>query len=60
MIHLPAADGTSLSGSGWLYSQVFQPMAGDINGSLLYAISHVVFFWLIGFVLYKKKIFIKV
>ena len=60
MIHLPAADGTSLSGSGWLYSQVFQPMAGDINGSLLYAISHVVFFWLIGFILYKKKIFIKV
>jgi predicted acyltransferase len=60
MIHIAMFDGSSLSGSGWLYSQVFQPLAGDINGSLLYAISHVVFFWMIGYVLYKKKIFIKV
>jgi len=60
MIHISMPDGSSLSGSGWLYSQVFEPLAGDINGSLLYAISHVVFFWMIGYVLYKKKIFIKV
>lgn len=60
MIHIAMPDGSSLSGSGWLYSQVFEPLAGDINGSLLYAISHVVFFWMIGYVLYKRKIFIKV
>jgi len=60
MIHIAGPDGSSMSGSGWLYSQAFEPLAGDINGSLLYAISHVVFFWVIGYVLYKKKIFIKV
>jgi Uncharacterized conserved protein len=60
MVHISMPDGSSQSGSAWLYSQVFQPLAGDINGSLLYAISHVILFWLIGYVLYKKKIFIKV
>jgi len=60
LVHIAGPDGSSLSGSGWLYSQVFQPLAGDINGSLLYAIAHVFLFWLVGYVLYKKKIFIKV
>lgn len=60
LVHIAGPDGSAMSGSGWLYAQVFQPLAGDINGSLFYAVSHVLFFWLIGFVLYKKKIFIKV
>ncbi len=60
LVQISVPNGESISGSGWLYSHVFQPLAGDINGSLLFAISHVVFFWLIGYVLYKKKIFIKV
>lgn len=60
LVHIAGPDGSSMSGSGWLYAQVFQPLAGDINGSLLYALAHVVLFWLIGYVLYKKKIFIKV
>lgn len=60
IIHIAMPDGTKMNGSGWLYSQVFQPLAGNLNGSLLFAISHVVFFWLIGYLLYKKEIFIKV
>ena len=60
LVQISGTDGSSLSGSGWLYSKVFEPLAGDINGSLLYAIAHVVFFWMIGYVLYKRKIFIKV
>ena len=60
LIRITLADGTVQSGSGWLYSQVFQPLAGDTNGSLLFAIAHVLLFWLVGYVLYKKKIFIKV
>jgi len=60
LIKIAGPDGSTMSGSGWLYSNVFEPFAGDINGSLLYAITHVVFFWMIGFVMYKKKIFIKV
>ncbi len=60
LVHFTDPDGKVISGSAKLYRDVFLPMAGDINGSLLYAISHVVFFWLIGYVLYKRKIFIKV
>lgn len=60
LVKIAGPDGSTISGSSWLYSHVFEPFAGDINGSLLFAISHVVFFWMIGYVLYKKKIFIKV
>jgi predicted acyltransferase len=60
MIKIAGPDGEPMSGSSWLYKQVFVPMAGELNGSLLFAIAHVLVFWLIGYVLYKKKIFIKV
>lgn len=60
IIHGTLPDGTSTSGYNWLYQQVFVPIAGDLNGSLLFALTHIVFFWLIGYALYKKKIYIKV
>lgn len=60
LIKIQMADGDSVSGSAWLYQQVFVPLAGELNGSLLFAISHVIIFWMIGYVLYKKNIFIKV
>lgn len=60
IIKIPGADGNAVNGYTWLYQQVFLPMAGELNGSLLFAIFHVLVFWLLGYVLYKKKIFIKV
>ncbi|MFA5328591.1 MAG: DUF5009 domain-containing protein [Prolixibacteraceae bacterium] len=60
MIKISGSDGSVVSGSNWMYKQMFLPMAGELNGSLLFAIFHVVVFWLLGYVLYKKKIFIKV
>lgn len=60
LVHFDNPDGKVISGSAKLYRDVFLPMAGELNGSLLFAIFHVVVFWLIGYVLYKKKIFIKV
>jgi predicted acyltransferase len=51
---------TVINGYNWLYLNIFQPLAGDINGSLLFALTHIVVFWFICWVLYKKKIFIKV
>ncbi|MBU1875094.1 hypothetical protein KJ688_15405 [bacterium] len=46
----------------WLYDQVFVPLAGGspINGSLLFALTLIVIYWLICDVLYRKKIFIKI
>jgi predicted acyltransferase len=60
MIHVTGPDGNAIGGSTWFYNQVCVPIAGNLNGSLLYALTHIFFFWLIGYVLYKKKIFIKV
>jgi predicted acyltransferase len=50
----------TVTGYNWLYLNIFQPFAGDINGSLLFALFHILIFWFICWVLYKKKIFIKV
>ena len=52
-------NGDEISGYSYLYQTVFLPIAGNINGSLLFAIFHVFAFWLILFWMYKKKIFIK-
>lgn len=60
MIQVTNDDGKIVSGSSWLYNEVFVPIGGNLNGSLMYAIFHVILFWLLGYVLYKKKIFIKV
>jgi predicted acyltransferase len=60
LIKIETADGKVISGSTWLYQNIFVPLAGNMNGSLLYALTHIFFFWLIGYILYKKRIFIKV
>ena len=60
LIRREDAKGNIVNGSGWFYNRVFVPKAGNLNGSLLYAITHVVFFWLIGYILCRYRIFIKV
>jgi predicted acyltransferase len=60
-IHVAEADGNSVNGYNWLYQNVFMPISANPKvSSLLFALFHIVMFWLIGWVLYKKKIFIKV
>lgn len=60
LIKLKTPEGDVQNGYNWLYTQVFEPLAGPINGSLLFALAHVALFWLIGYVMYRNKIFIKV
>jgi len=60
LINITNSKGISVSGYDYLYADVFVPIAGNMNGSLLFAVAHIVFFWLITYVLYKKKIFIKI
>lgn len=45
---------------GWAYESVLSPTFGPYNGSLIYAVAFVAISWLIGFILYKRKIFVKV
>ncbi len=51
-----------LSPLGWFYKQVCQPLtAGNLkNASLLYALVLVFFYWAIGYVLDRRKIYIRV
>ncbi len=44
----------------WLYKSVFVPIAGNMNGSLLFGLFHIALYWLVGLILYKRKIFIKI
>jgi predicted acyltransferase len=60
MIHIQV-DGEILNGYAWLYRKVFAVIGGDGNfGSFLFAAFTGIFIWLIGYIMYKKKIFIKI
>lgn len=49
-----------LSVKGWFYDAIFQPLFGNMNGSLAFALIYV-FIWLgIMSIFYQKRIFIKV
>ena len=60
LINITNSQGEVVSGYDYLYSDIFVPIAGNMNGSLLFAIVHIIFFWFINYVLYKRKIFIKI
>ena len=44
----------------FISKELLQPVFGDYCGSLVYAILFVCLIWMIGYFLYKKKIYIKI
>lgn len=50
--------GTSLK--GWIYQNGYTSWLADYNASLAFAISYVLFMWLLGYWMDKKNIYIKV
>lgn len=54
------SNGDTVSSMSYFYSDVLVPLFGNLNGSLAYALAHVVFLWFIAYILYKRKIFIKI
>lgn len=52
--------GSVLSIHGYAYSVILQPLLGDYFASFIYAILFVSIIWSIGYILYKKKIYIKI
>ncbi|MDE6270702.1 MAG: DUF5009 domain-containing protein [Muribaculaceae bacterium] len=46
----------------WLYNDIWTPLAGGdaVLGSLFYALAFVGLNWCVGYILYKKKIYIKI
>jgi predicted acyltransferase len=58
MIQIPSgADMVNLY--DWLYLKVFAPIAGNLNGSLLFAVFQVLLIWAVSLILYRKKIFVR-
>lgn len=52
--------GELISIHSFLYKIVLVPILGDLNGSLVYALVFVTINWLVGNILYKKQIYIKI
>ncbi|TFH34205.1 MAG: hypothetical protein E4G95_08580 [Bacteroidia bacterium] len=44
----------------WIYNTLCVPVFGNLNGSLFFAILQVLILWVPAYLLYRKKIFIKV
>lgn len=53
-------NGESISLHGVLYGKILQPLLGNYPGSLAYALLFIAFNWGVGYILYKKKIYIKI
>jgi predicted acyltransferase len=43
----------------WFYSRVCVPVAGNLNGSLMFAIIQMLLIWGVVLILYRKKIMIR-
>jgi predicted acyltransferase len=52
--------GEGVSAKAWIYDTLFASWAGPLNGSLAFALSYVLFWWSIMWLLYRRGIFIKI
>ena len=52
--------GATVSVQDFIYKALLQPVFGDYPGSLVFALLFVCLVWASGYVLYKKKIYIKI
>lgn len=60
LIKIEQADGNSIGSLALFYKTFFVPYFSPINASLAYAITFILFFYVILWVMYKKNIIIKV
>lgn len=58
-IRVPYLDSV-ITVKAYIYQELLQPYLGDYGGSLLYALGFVTLNWIIGYQLYKRKIYIKI
>jgi predicted acyltransferase len=60
LITLKAADGTQKPCLAIFYESYFKPYFSPVNASLVWAVTQVLFWFVILYIMYRKKIFIKV
>lgn len=51
--------GTEMSLYTWVYEKICVPVAGNLNGSLMFAVIQMLLIWCIAFILYRKKAMIR-
>ena len=59
LIQVTGKDGEPTALQGWIFETIFLPLASPINASLIYAICFVSFWLFIMWILYRRKIYIK-
>jgi predicted acyltransferase len=57
-IKIQAATG-EISLYGWIYEKLCVPVAGNLNGSLMFAVLQLLLVWGVTLILYRKKIMIR-
>lgn len=60
LIKVSSADGGQVNLKEWIYQSVFASVFSPINASLAYAITYIVFWGAFVWIMYNRKIFIKV
>jgi len=50
---------TQMTLYNWIYEKICVPVAGNMNGSLMFALLQVLIIWLLVMILYRKKIMIR-
>lgn len=58
-IRFPYGEGY-ISAKGFIYDVVLQPIFGNSFGSLIYSLIFIFFIWIVGNILYRKRIYIKI
>ena len=57
-VRIGGEDGVSMH--GWIYQNMFQSWAGDYNGSVAYAVSYMMFWLGVMWLLHTRRIYIKI
>jgi predicted acyltransferase len=60
VIRITSAEGEKISLQEWIFNSIFLPIASPINASLMFAVSFILFWLFLMWLLYRKRIFIKV
>jgi len=58
LIKIPGGNG-EISLYSWFYEKICVAVAGNLNGSLMFAIIQMLFIWSIALILYRKKVMIR-
>jgi predicted acyltransferase len=60
VIKVPGADGKSVGLQTWIYTTIFEPLAAPKTASLMFAVSYILLWLFLMWLLYRKRIYIKV